>query len=42
MQKAEPPAERLRLVLALDSEAEPCVQRSKSGLETAKRFVGIE
>ena len=42
MQKAEPLSKGLRLVLALDSEAKPCVQRPKSGLETAKRFVGIE
>ena len=42
MQKAEPLTEGLRLVLALDAEAKSCVQRPKSGLDPAKRFVGIE
>ena len=42
MQKAEPLADDLRFVLALDSKAKRCVQRPKSGLEeTAQHFVGI-
>ncbi len=40
--KAEPLAERLRLVLALDAETQPCVRAPKSAFKTAHGFVGIE
>ena len=42
MQEAEPLAESLCLVLALDAETQPRVQRPKSAFETETRFVGIE
>src|SRR5271167_2081022 len=42
VQEAEPLAESLCFVLALDAETQPCVQRPKSAFETAQRFVGIE
>jgi hypothetical protein len=42
VQEAEPLAEGLRLVLALDAETQPRMQRSKSVLETASCFLGTE
>jgi hypothetical protein len=42
VQKAEPLAKSLRLMLALDAETQPRVQRPKSIFETASCFVRIE
>ena len=42
MQEAEPLAKSLCLVLALYAQTKLCMQGPKSGLETAKCFVGIE
>ena len=42
MQETEPLAESLCLVLALDAETQPRVQRPESGFETEARFVGIQ
>ena len=42
MQEVEPLAKSLCLVLALDAETQPRVQRSKSAFETALSFVGIQ
>jgi len=42
VQEAEPLTESLCLVLALDAETQPRVQRPKSAFETQARFVGIE
>ena len=42
MQKAQPLAKSLRLVLTLHSEAELRVERSEPGFETPQRFVRIE
>ena len=42
VQEVEPLAKSLCLVLALDAETQPRVQRSKSAFETALSFVGIK